>query len=716
MATINGTASSETLTGGVGHDNLNANWSGGNDTMVGGRGNDNYYINSLGDRIIEAVDAGADSVYSRVNYTLADNVEQLYLDTGAVTGTGNGLNNRIDGNDLANTLSGLDGDDTLYGGLGADSMLGGDGNDTLDGGSGNDTLDGGDGDDEYYVDATGDVLRESANHGYDKVTSSVSLVLSANFEDLVLINGASNGTGNVLDNTIYGNDAANTLNGAGGSDNLSSYGGDDSLLGGTGNDTLDGGTGSDTMKGGGGNDYYVMDNLGDVIVEASNAGYDAIYSYVSYTFGANIESITLAWSAGNLYATGNDLSNYIYGNDGDNALLGQAGEDSINGSSGADTLDGGDGNDNLYGDQGNDSLVGGAGDDIMDGGSGADTMIGGDGTDIYYVNDAGDQITEAAYEGIDSVYATVDYTLAANIELMSLWGGTTGTGNALNNAIYANESANVLNGLGGNDTLYGYGGADTISGGAGNDALFGGNDNDSLLGGDGRDILNGDAGNDTMKGGNGNDTYYVDSTDDVVIESTTAGHDVVYSTVDQTLSANVEHLNLLGTAIIGIGNSIDNIIIGNNSDNNLNGLAGCDTLYGGGGNDTLNGGSGTDLLYGQDGADLFKFSANPSTGVVSIADYSIADDTIGLDAQAGENFNAGLSFTGGAGSTLSASKLFMGAGLTGDGVSDASGIYVNTSNGEIWYNSDSTTANSVLFATFQNGAASSLTAADFILV
>ena len=36
---------------------------------------------------------------------------------------------------------------------------------------------------------------------------------------------------------------------------------------------LDGGAGADTMTGGLGNDTYVVDNVGDVVTEAANAGH-----------------------------------------------------------------------------------------------------------------------------------------------------------------------------------------------------------------------------------------------------------------------------------------------------------------------------------------------------------------------------------------------------------------------------------------------------------
>ena len=53
------------------------------------------------------------------------------------------------------------------------------------------------------------------------------------------------------------------------------------LLGLAGNDTLDGGTGADTVTGGTGNDTYVVDNTGDIAIEAANEGVDTIQSSVT---------------------------------------------------------------------------------------------------------------------------------------------------------------------------------------------------------------------------------------------------------------------------------------------------------------------------------------------------------------------------------------------------------------------------------------------------
>ncbi|MBT9098862.1 hypothetical protein KFZ76_14220 [Methylovulum psychrotolerans] len=160
------------------------------------------------------------------------------------------------GND---NLIGDAGNDILKGGDGDDILIGGDGNDSLNGGSGADILIGGNGDDAYFVDNAADTLIEAANGGTDKIKSSISWTLGANFEKLLLTGtDASNGTGNDLNNTLKGNDADNILDGGAGNDILSGGLGVDTLLGGAGNDTLqisdfngdmiDGGTGMDSLQ------------------------------------------------------------------------------------------------------------------------------------------------------------------------------------------------------------------------------------------------------------------------------------------------------------------------------------------------------------------------------------------------------------------------------------------------------------------------------------
>src|SRR5690606_734191 len=148
---------------------------------------------------------------------------------------------------------------------------------------------------------------------------------------------------------------------------------------------------------------------------------------------------------------------------------------------------------NATGGSGNDTLIGNSAANILTGGAGADTMSGGAGDDTYFVDNAGDVVTEAVNEGIDTVNASTTFNLSANIENLTLLSSAFevhGAGNALNNVITGNENANYIQGLGGDDHLIGNGG------------------NDQLLGGDGDDVLDGGSGSDRMDGGAGNDTIF----------------------------------------------------------------------------------------------------------------------------------------------------------------------------------------------------------------
>jgi Ca2+-binding RTX toxin-like protein len=203
----------------------------------------------------------------------------------------------------------------------------------------------------------------------------------------------------------------------------------------------------------------------------------------------------------------------------------------------------------------------------------------------------------------------------------------------------------ILTGNGGNNTLIGGVGNDTLSGGAGNDALSGLGGNDRLEGGTGNDVLNGGLGNDQMIGGTGNDIYFVDSLADVVVEGAGAinGVDTVNSSINHGLGINIEKLNLIGTALNGTGNAIDNTIVGNASNNNLNGGLGNDTLYGGGGIDNLSGGTGVDTFI------LDKTSKD------NILDF-IATERLQVSGSA---FGGGLALGG-----LAAARFRIGAGFT----------------------------------------------------
>ncbi len=185
----------------------------------------------------------------------------LVSGTAPVTVFGDSGNDLIVGSAGSDSLFGGDGNDSVYaGGLGDSSLNGGKGddvlggylgNDTLDGGAGADTMQGGAGNDSYYVDNVGDVVSEQTVAGVDDggtehVYASVSFTLGAYIEHLTLTgSGNIDGTGNDLQNNLYGNGGDNVLTGNGGNDRIKGGAGNDTIIGGVGNDILEGDAGAD---------------------------------------------------------------------------------------------------------------------------------------------------------------------------------------------------------------------------------------------------------------------------------------------------------------------------------------------------------------------------------------------------------------------------------------------------------------------------------------
>ncbi|MCY1275697.1 Bifunctional hemolysin/adenylate cyclase precursor [compost metagenome] len=645
-AIIEGFAGNDQLTGGVANDHLDGGAGNdvligglGFDRMLGGDGSDIYYVDNLFDIVSEtsaaAATGGTDSVYSALGaYTLGANVENLrLLAAGAANGTGN---------TLANTL------------------FAGAGNNVLNGGAGVDTA--------SYLHATAAVTVSLAITTAQATGGSGSDTLLA-FENL---------TGSNFNDTLTGNAGANTLNG---------------------------GVGADRMTGGDGSDIYYVDNASDIVNEtnavAATGGTDTVYSSLgSYTLLSNVENLRLL-ATGTANGIGNLLNNTIFAGAGNNRLNGVFGNDTVSylyataavtvslvvttaqatGGSGSDTL----GNfDNLTGSRFNDTLTGNVQANTLDGGVGADRMTGSDGADLYYVDNAGDIVSEtnavATTGGVDSVFSSLGaYTLGANVENLRLLasGAANGTGNALNNTLFAGAGNNILNGGAGVDTAsYLHATAAVTAslsvttaqatGGSGSDTLLafenltGSRFNDILTGNAGANILDGGAGVDRMTGGDGSDVYYVDNVGDIFSETNavaaTGGTDSVYSFLGAyTLGANVENLRLLASvAANGTGNALNNTIFAGAGNNILNGGSGVDTasylfataavtanlaittaqatggsgsdtllafenLTGSGFNDTLAGNAGNNVLDGGAGFDTLSYFQATAGVTVSLA-------------------------------------------------------------------------------------------------
>ncbi|HEU0113572.1 MAG TPA: FG-GAP-like repeat-containing protein, partial [Thermomicrobiales bacterium] len=243
---------------------------------------------------------------------------------------------------------------------------------TLAGGDFDDTLSGLGGDDVLHGNGGNDTLAGGA--GGDTL-------IGGGGSDTASYAGSGAGvTVNLGAGTASGGDAAGdtlseieNLIGSAQVDTLTGDGGDNVLEGGGGADTLDGGAGDDTLIGGLGNDSYRVDSANDVVTETTGGGYDIVVATADYTLPADVEA---------LYMNGSGLTG--------------------TGSAGADTL----------------LSIGGA-----------NTLVGLGGNDLYYVNNAGDAVTESANADFDTVVTTVSYAMPANVEALYLVGtGLTGTG------------------------------------------------------------------------------------------------------------------------------------------------------------------------------------------------------------------------------------------------------------------------------------------------
>lgn len=346
-----GTGWNDMLVGDAGDNRIDGG--GGADHMAGGAGDDVYVVADAGDLVIEQPDAGTDEVRtSLAAYTLAANVERL---TGTATDgqqlTGNSGNNVISGGDGDDVLDGQAGDDVFRPGFGSDMLIGGGGIDTVD-----------------FTGEFGAVWVDLAQ-GFGRWNSAHDSSLS-------------------------------------GIENLIGTAWNDRLTGDAGANLLDGRAGADRLTGGAGDDVYIVDTVGDLVVEATDGGDDEVRTALaSYTLGANVERLTGLAATGQRLA-GNAAANVITAGEGDDVLDGGFGGDLLIGGAGRDTADytgefgavwvdlaqgigrwnaaHGDtlsGIENLIGTAWNDRLIGDAGDNVLDGGFGGDLLTGGDGID-----------------------------------------------------------------------------------------------------------------------------------------------------------------------------------------------------------------------------------------------------------------------------------------------------------------------------------------------
>lgn len=279
----------------------------------------------------------------------------------------------------------------------------------------------------------------------------------------------------------------------------------ENAIGGSGNDVirgnqaanrLDGGAGADQLTGFLGNDVYIVDNAGDVVIEAAGEGIDEVRTAIGsrtdfaamYVLPAHVENLT-GTSTGAQGVYGNALDNLIVMGGGGDLIVLQDG--------GVDRVESGGGNDFIYFGTSFTNA------DSVDGGSGYDTV---------------------------GLLGTATITFAADdlvgVEKVAVYSsGTPGAPNDYNlTMINANVAAGqsmmiVAMSLTAGENLVFNGSAETD----GTFDIRGGDDIDTIVAGQGADSISGYYGADTITGGGGADLFYYHE----VADSTPTARDTI---------------------------------------------------------------------------------------------------------------------------------------------------------------------------------------------
>jgi Ca2+-binding RTX toxin-like protein len=224
---------------------------------------------------------------------------------------------------------------------------------------------GGVGNDIYVVTNSAETITVAAGTPNETVDASVSYVLPANIQNLVLKGSGLTGTANAMDDTLTSTGGANTLVGGAGNDTFyvnnvgdkvvvgSAHGSDlivssvsyalpDNVhvlqltgTGTTGTGNAAGGNylssvgGGNTLVGSAkGNDTFTIAHSTDVVVVAAGAVNDTVDAYASFLLPANVQNL-VGKGAAAITLTGNAMANVITANTGADTLTGGGGADTF---------------------------------------------------------------------------------------------------------------------------------------------------------------------------------------------------------------------------------------------------------------------------------------------------------------------------------------------------------------------------------------------------
>jgi len=583
---ILGSASDDTIIGGVGYDNV-VNAGNGNDTFKFALADftaGDIINGGLGVNTLEFTDNGTISVIAG-NYTNIQKIQFSSLGANTIT-----LN--LDGISL---IGGSDNDTFNYAIANlssADSIVGGSGIDTL-AFSNSGTIDAS----SMFNSVSGIEVIQLSSAGINTVTNFSKTGVS-----LVGGSAADTITGTSAANTIYGGSGNDIINGGGGADLLYGDNGDDTF-----NFSISNLTAVGTLVGGSGNDTIVLSDAGTI----ATTNIDSSVEFLQLASGTNTLNV------GNI------------------SVLGTSGNDTIIGGSGVNnTLNAGNGADTVEFALGNlaasDTLDGGAGTDIL--------KITGSGTlggalfqnvsNFETLNLSGFSGSVTLDSSAINKFSTIDGSLASgnlSIDVSSYTNAvtvTTGSGSDTI-SITATQNATINAGSGTADTVII---TNAISAASGISATLSGVEVIQLANGGNNVTL--DYANVSLIGGSGTDVF------NYTVANFSASDTVNGSGGTDTLSFTT------GGAISGLGSNVTNVETIHFSDlgNSLTLASGSYDVLGGSGNDTvtLSNASAIHSFDGVSGTDNLTVAATMDLSSVTLSNL----DTLSINSSVALTMNA----------------------------------------------------------------------------
>jgi serralysin len=344
-----------------------------------------------------------------------------------------------------------------------------------------------------------------------------------------------------------------------------------------------------------------------------------------------------------------------------------------------------------------------------------DTLDGGLGTDTYDLRADpfnGHSPVQVDAGGLDTVLSNHDFVLPAGFENLTLYEGTAGTGNSIDNVIItkSNEPGQYW-----------------IDGADGNDTLIGGVDKDTFQ-------FRADSsnyGNDSVDGGENFDTISFEGARSAVVVDMRAGMasgggtagsgSVTFTGIEEVLGSAFDDRLIANDGVVWTGDGWQfesgAVLGGGYGNDTVIGGAGDDYLYGSwhspywldDGNDELHGGAGNDFLVGGVGSDRFVFDEAPGPGNEDrIWDFHPGVDKLGFARETHVDI-------GDAGNFDAADERFFAAPGASSGQSASHRLVYDTETGFLYYDADgSGTAAAQLIATLD--LAPTLSAGDIVVI